>query len=77
MSSRNQNEDADSQLGHPRSNDAYMCKRITGGILNVDNLMTLKDRSDLFHPLSLILHNTKPVGHQVTCFAETDHYFNP
>lgn len=62
--SLNQNEDADSQLGHSRSNDAYMCKRITGGILNVDNLMTLKDRSDLFHPLSLILHNTKPVGHQ-------------
>uniref|UniRef100_A0A452Y5L5 Uncharacterized protein n=1 Tax=Aegilops tauschii subsp. strangulata TaxID=200361 RepID=A0A452Y5L5_AEGTS len=75
--SLNQNVDADSQLGHSRNNDAYMCKSITGGILNVDNLMMLKDRSDLFHPLSLILHNTKPVGHQVTCFAETNHYFNP
>ncbi|XP_020170112.1 uncharacterized protein [Aegilops tauschii subsp. strangulata] len=62
--SLNQNVDADSQLGHSRNNDAYMCKSITGGILNVDNLMMLKDRSDLFHPLSLILHNTKPVGHQ-------------
>ncbi|KAM3407778.1 hypothetical protein ACQJBY_001250 [Aegilops geniculata] len=62
--SPNQNVDADSQLGHSRNNDAYMCKSITGGILNVDNLMTVKDRNDLFHPLSLILHNTKPVGHQ-------------
>ncbi|KAM0912788.1 hypothetical protein ACQ4PT_012593 [Festuca glaucescens] len=62
--SQNHNVNADSQLGHLRSNDAYMCKGITGGILYSDNLMVLKDRSDLFYPLSLLLHNTKPVGHQ-------------
>ena len=70
MSNRNHNVNADSQLGHSRSNDAYMCKGITGGILNIDNLMVLKDRSELFYPLSLLLHNTKPAGHQVTRFAQ-------
>jgi hypothetical protein len=55
-----------------------MCKGITGGILNSDNLMVLKDRSDLFYPLSLLLHNTKPVGHQVTRFAQRSNIiFNP
>jgi len=47
------------------SSDALLRKRITGTILNVENLKMLKDRRDLFYPLSLILHNTKPVGHQV------------
>jgi hypothetical protein len=78
MSNRNHNVNADSQQGHSRSNDAYMCKGITGGILNSDNLMVLKDRSDLFYPLSLLLHNTKPVGHQVTRFAQRSNIiFNP
>jgi len=62
--SQNHNLNADSQLSDSRSNDAYMCKGITGGILNIDNLMVLRDRGDLFYPLSLLLHNTKPVGHQ-------------
>lgn len=66
MSYRNQNTNADSQLGHSRNNDALMCKRITSRVLDVDNLRMLKDKRDLFYPLSLILHNTKPVGHQVT-----------
>jgi hypothetical protein len=47
------------------TNDALLRKRITSTILNVENLKMLKDRRDLFYPLSLILHNTKPVGHQV------------
>lgn len=51
-------------MGHSRTNDALR-KRIIGTILNVDNLKMLNDRRDLFYPLSLILHNTKPVGHQV------------
>ncbi|OEL17997.1 hypothetical protein BAE44_0020981 [Dichanthelium oligosanthes] len=62
--SLNQNTYADSQLGHSRTTDALLCKRITGTILNVENIMMLKDRRDLFYPLSFILHNTKPVGHQ-------------
>lgn len=67
-SNRNQNTYADSQMGHSRTNDALR-KRITGTILNVDNLRMLNDRRNLFYPLSLILHNTKPVGHQVIIFA--------
>lgn len=69
-SNRNQNMYADSQMGHSRTNDVLR-KRITGTILNVDNLRMLNDRRDLFYPLSLILHNTKPVGHQVTFIFTT------
>jgi hypothetical protein len=47
-----------------RVKDALMRKRITGGVLDSNSLRTLKDRRDLFYPFSLILHNTKPVGHQ-------------
>lgn len=64
--SRNQNTYADSQMSHSRVNDALLHKRITGTVLNVENLKMIKDKRDLFYPLSLILHNTKPVGHQVT-----------
>ncbi|XP_006655064.3 uncharacterized protein LOC102713187 [Oryza brachyantha] len=59
-----QNTNADSRLHHSRNNDAVMRKRITGRVLDIDNLRMLKDKRDLFYPLSLILHNTKPVGHQ-------------
>ncbi|WVZ96825.1 hypothetical protein U9M48_042413 [Paspalum notatum var. saurae] len=59
----NQNVHSDSQIGNSRTND-LLCTRKTGTIINVDNLRMLKDRRDLFYPLSLILHNTKPVGHQ-------------
>uniref|UniRef100_A0A0E0DMX4 DUF8003 domain-containing protein n=1 Tax=Oryza meridionalis TaxID=40149 RepID=A0A0E0DMX4_9ORYZ len=58
------NTNVDSQLDHSRNNDAVMLKRITGRVLDIDNLRTLKDKRDLFYPLSLILNNTKPVGHQ-------------
>ncbi|KAK3160574.1 hypothetical protein QOZ80_1BG0061360 [Eleusine coracana subsp. coracana] len=54
----------DTLLGQSRIKDALMRKRITGGVLDSNSLRTLKDRRDLFYPFSLILHNTKPVGHQ-------------
>ncbi|WVZ72633.1 hypothetical protein U9M48_021058 [Paspalum notatum var. saurae] len=59
-----QNMLSDTQLGQSRIKDALMRKRITGGVLDSNSLRTLKDRRDLFYPFSLILHNTKPVGHQ-------------
>ncbi|KAG8067383.1 hypothetical protein GUJ93_ZPchr0005g14410 [Zizania palustris] len=59
-----QNTNADSQLDHSRNNDAIMRRRITGSVLDSDSLKMLKGKGDLFYPLSLILHNTKPVGHQ-------------
>ncbi|XP_066305596.1 uncharacterized protein [Miscanthus floridulus] len=59
-----QNMLADTQLSQSRIKDALMRKRITGGVLDSNSLRTLKDRRDLFYPFSLILHNSKPVGHQ-------------
>jgi hypothetical protein len=64
---------AGAQLSHSRVKDALMRKRITGGILDSNTLRTLKDRRDLLYPFSLILHNTKPVGHQVF-YATTSTY---
>jgi hypothetical protein len=64
---RTQNMLTDIQLGQARVKDALMRKRITGGVLDSNSLRTLRDRRDLFYPFSLILHNTKPVGHQVFC----------
>lgn len=40
-------------------------KRPYGGILDANNLRMLEEKRDIFFLLSFILHNTKPVGHQV------------
>ncbi|KAH9327996.1 hypothetical protein KI387_000104, partial [Taxus chinensis] len=37
---------------------------VGGGIINTCTLQSLEDRKDFFFPLSLILRNTRPVGHQ-------------
>uniref|UniRef100_M8BRJ1 DUF8003 domain-containing protein n=1 Tax=Aegilops tauschii TaxID=37682 RepID=M8BRJ1_AEGTA len=55
---------ADAQLSRSRIKDVFMRKRITGGILDSTTLRTLIDRRDFLYPFSLILHNSKPVGHQ-------------
>ncbi|KAF9613920.1 hypothetical protein IFM89_013167 [Coptis chinensis] len=39
-------------------------KRIVGEILDYQSLRLLEERKDIVYPLSFILHNTKPVGHQ-------------
>ncbi|KAH9617274.1 hypothetical protein KSS87_014560 [Heliosperma pusillum] len=39
-------------------------KRPYGTILDIGNIQSLEERRDFFFPFSLILHNTKPVGHQ-------------
>ncbi|KAL9226861.1 hypothetical protein vseg_002624 [Gypsophila vaccaria] len=39
-------------------------KKPFGTILDIENLPSLEERRDFFFPFSLILHNTKPVGHQ-------------
>jgi hypothetical protein len=48
-----------------RNRDAIIRKKITGGVIDSGSLRTLKEKRDFFYPFSLILHNTKPVGHQV------------
>ncbi|XP_028092655.1 uncharacterized protein LOC114292834 [Camellia sinensis] len=40
-------------------------KRIGGGILQIKILQTLEEKKTLCYPLSFILHNTKPISHQV------------
>ncbi|KAJ4765970.1 ephrin type-B receptor [Rhynchospora pubera] len=47
-----------------RNRDAIVRKKITGGVIDSGSLRTLKEKRDFFFPFSLILHNTKPVGHQ-------------
>ncbi|XP_042401678.1 uncharacterized protein LOC121991725 [Zingiber officinale] len=46
-----------------RNKGLFTHKRI-GGLLDGDNLKLLEEKKDLFYPFSLILHNTKPIGHQ-------------
>ncbi|KDO79951.1 hypothetical protein CISIN_1g0005072mg, partial [Citrus sinensis] len=53
-----------------RSSESYMKrKRSHGGIIDTNNVQMLEERRDIFYFLSFIVHNTKPVGHQVSsCF---------
>ncbi|GAB4837156.1 hypothetical protein Ancab_002067 [Ancistrocladus abbreviatus] len=48
-----------------RSNDYFFRpKRSYGGIMDINSLKMLEERREMLFPFSLILHNTKPVGHQ-------------
>lgn len=53
-------------LEHVNNRDYHFMrqKKSYGAILDIDNVQTLEERRDFFFPFSLILHNTKPVGHQ-------------
>ena len=53
-----------------KSSEFYMkLKRSFGGIIDTNSLKRLKEKRDLFYILSFIVHNTKPVGHQVSALA--------
>ncbi|KAL0908014.1 hypothetical protein M5K25_022477 [Dendrobium thyrsiflorum] len=39
-------------------------KRVNGCIIDRHNVHSLDDKKDIFYPLSFVVHNTKPVGHQ-------------
>lgn len=45
-------------------------KKIYGGIVDADSISMLEERRSILFPLSLIIHNTKPVGHQVAYLSE-------
>lgn len=45
--------------------DALTHKRVVGGILQTKSVQTLGERKTLYYPLSFVLHNAKPIGHQV------------
>ncbi|KAJ8774786.1 hypothetical protein K2173_017232 [Erythroxylum novogranatense] len=39
-------------------------KKSPGGIIDPNSIQTIEEKRRLFYPLSFLLHNTKPVGHQ-------------
>jgi len=45
--------------------EAVLLKKISGCVLDSYSLRMLEDRKDILSPFSLIVHNSKPVGHQV------------
>lgn len=57
----------ETQLNQAHGNDGSYTrpKRAYGGILDANSLQILEEKRDMFYLLSFILHNTKPVGHQV------------
>ncbi|KAG8636170.1 hypothetical protein MANES_16G106300v8 [Manihot esculenta] len=55
----------DGQLENQKVSEQIMARRgIIGGILHSKNLRTLKLRRTIYYPFAIILHNSKPVGHQ-------------
>lgn len=46
--------------------DQHTRRKTSGTIINLNTLPVLEEKRDVFYLLSLILHNTKPVGHQVS-----------
>ncbi|KAK6912777.1 hypothetical protein RJ641_022378 [Dillenia turbinata] len=46
------------------STDITKRKRVFGGIVGINSLQLLEERRNIFFPLSFLVHNTKPIGHQ-------------
>ncbi|KAJ9537317.1 hypothetical protein OSB04_030050 [Centaurea solstitialis] len=53
-----------SLIQHRRAEKNIGRKRSYGRILDLNSLQAFKEKRDIFFPLSFIIHNTKPVGHQ-------------
>ncbi|WOL09055.1 hypothetical protein Cni_G17808 [Canna indica] len=53
-----------SKPGDARNRVSATRKRISGGLLNNYSLRMLEEKRDLYYPFSLIVRNTRPVGHQ-------------
>nr|XP_043627763.1 uncharacterized protein LOC122599331 isoform X2 [Erigeron canadensis] len=49
---------------HRNSEKNMTWKRCHGRILDLNSLQAFSETRDIFFPLSFIIHNTKPVGHQ-------------
>lgn len=50
---------------HTNTEDYTTRRKNYGGIIDLDSLPSLKEKRDMFFLLSFLVHNTKPVGHQV------------
>ncbi|XP_071701342.1 uncharacterized protein [Rutidosis leptorrhynchoides] len=64
-STHDSREQKDSNQVHVVANDNNMTqKKSYIMVLDINSLKALKENRDVFFPLSFIIHNTKPVGHQ-------------
>lgn len=54
------------QSDHSRTSEHLTTNRRSfGGILHNQSLRTLKEKKTICYPISFVVYNTKPVGHQV------------
>ena len=58
-------EDALLTQGHRSSEGFASRKRSYRGLIDANSLQMLEEKREMFYLLSFIVHNTKPVGHQV------------
>ncbi|KVH89933.1 hypothetical protein Ccrd_008071 [Cynara cardunculus var. scolymus] len=57
---------------HGGADDNLTQKKSYGRVLDINSLKTLKEKRDVFFPFTFIVHNTKPVGHQLYSFSLAD-----
>ncbi|CAA6666175.1 unnamed protein product [Spirodela intermedia] len=54
----------DGSSGNLRENETLVTRKRISGVLDTRSLRMLEHRRDIFYPFSLMVHNTKPIGHQ-------------
>lgn len=52
--------------GTQTSAEGNLRRKIYGGVVDVDSLKVHGEKRDMFFVLSFLIHNAKPVGHQVS-----------
>lgn len=52
-----------------RNAEGGLRRKIYGGILDINGLKVLEEKRDIFLVFSFLIHNSKPVGHQVSLSA--------
>lgn len=55
----------DGSSGNLPENETIVTRKRISGVLDTCSLRVLEHRRDIFYPFSLMVHNTKPIGHQV------------
>lgn len=70
--SGNVREDDQFSLPYTNLGNYIRPRRAYGGILDANSLQMLEEKRDLFCLLSFLIHNTKPVGHQVSTILNYD-----
>lgn len=50
---------------HGNNESLMRRRRIFGSILDANSVQEIEEKREIFYVLSFVLHNTKPVGHQV------------